>query len=260
VQSHAWKRCFIAVGLIVVAGACGSSGKHETAPSTTRAPISSATTLAGVPTSGPRTILSPIGVRVRAAAKKTAPVVGTAGWGSVLTVLGYTAADGGWFEVRGAAHTGWITGDPTLSAAGEFLSYNSNLFSALYPPTWTHKPSRSVDVVFMSSSGADMIAATTATAPSHLTRGRTGYGEANSRSMVVCGVTGDLVTYTLASASSTTGGGGTHPAPYLLQIRLILDAHHVLSFEADLSSLGAPLQTFSNFLESVTFPFRQCIG
>ena len=51
-------------------------------------------------------------------AKQIGPVLGTAAWGSVLTVLGHTGADGGWFEVKGATHTGWISGDPMLSAAG----------------------------------------------------------------------------------------------------------------------------------------------
>ncbi len=127
-----------------------------------------------MPTSGPRTVLSPIGVNVRAAANKSAHVLGTAAWGSVLTVLGYTGADGGWFEVKGATHTGWISGDLTLSAAGEFLPYTSNIFAALYPPTWTHQPSRSAVVVFTSSSGADSISATAATTASQLARGRDG--------------------------------------------------------------------------------------
>ena len=39
---------------------------------------------------------------------------------------------------------------------------------------------------------------------------------------------------------------------YLLQIRLILDPHHALGFDANLSDLGQPLQVFSNFLDSVT--------
>jgi hypothetical protein len=46
----------------------------------------------------------------------------------------------------------------------------------------------------------------------------------------------------------------------VLLIKLALDAHHVLGFEANLSDLGPSLQVFSNFLDSVTFPFPQCIG
>jgi Bacterial SH3 domain len=242
--------------LIVMATGCGSSGHHETVPTTSRPPASTTTTVPGVQTSGPRTVLSPIGVNVRAAANKSARVLGTAGWGSVLTVLGHTAAEGGWFEVKGATHTGWISADPTLSAAGEFLPYTSNTFSALYPPTWTHQPSPPAGTVFTSTSGGDTINASTATTTSQLARGRTGYGEASSRTVVVCGVTSDLVTYSRIATASTA----TEPDPYLLQIQLTLDPHHALAFNANLSDLGAPLQIFSNFLDSVTFPFPQCIG
>jgi hypothetical protein len=212
------------------------------------------TTPAGVQTSGPRTVLSADGLNVRAEEKRSAPVLGTAEWGTVLKVLGHTTANGGWYEVKGASHTGWISGDPRLSAAGEQLPYSSNAFSVLYPPTWTHKPSGSTDVVFTSASGADSIVAATNTATStaQLDRGRTGYSEASRRTVTVCGVTGELVTYTRAGAAAADR--------YLLQIRLILAPRHALGFEARLSNLGAPLQVFSNFLASVTFPSPQCTG
>jgi hypothetical protein len=172
----------------------------------------------------------------------------------VLTVLGHTTANGGWFEVRGARHTGWISSDSRLSAAGRFLPYTSSVFAALYPPTWTHRPYRSNDVVFTSGAGADSIVAatTTATSSAELARDRAGYAEASRRTVVVCGVTGDLVTYTRAGAAP--------PNRYLLQMRLTLAAHRALGFEARLSGLGAPLQVFSNFISSVTFPSPQCTG
>jgi hypothetical protein len=259
VPSQAWKYRIIGVALIALAAGCGPSVRHQTAPSTTRVSAPPTTAVAGVQASGPRTVLSPLGINVRARAVRSAPVLGTAAWGNVLTVLGHTTANGGWFEVRGATHTGWISGDPRLSAPGEFLPYTSNVFAALYPPTWTHKaspvagkPPRPAGVVFTSGSGADSISVATATSASQLPRGRTGYGESASRSTVVCGVTSDLVTYTRS--------GATPPQPYLLQLRLTLDAHHAMGFEANLSNLAAPLQVFSNFLASVTFPFPQCTG
>ena len=253
-SSRAWNCCFVGLALIVLVAGCGSSARHLTAPSTTRVSAAPPTTLPGVQTSGPRTVLSPVGLNVRAEAKRSAPVLGTAEWASVLTVLGHTTANGGWFEVRGASHTGWISGDPRLSAAGKLLPYTSSTFSALYPPSWTQHPSRSTDVVFTSGSGADSIVAATATATStaQLARGRTGYSEAGRRTLIVCGVTGELVTYTRVGAAP--------PDRYLLQIRLILAAYHALGFEATLSDLGVPLQVFSNFLASVTFPSPQCTG
>jgi hypothetical protein len=242
----------VGAALIVLAGGCGGAARHQTAPSTTRMTVATTTTLPGVQTSGTRTVLSPDGINVRAGAGRSARVIGTAAWGSVLTVLGHTAAGGGWFEVRGASHTGWISGDPTLSAAGEFLPYTSNAFTALYPPAWAHKAPRPTEVVFTSSSGTDSIVATTATTASQLAQGRTGYGQAGRRTVVVCGVTSDVVTYAHA--------GSTSSESYLLQVRLVLDPHHVLGFDANLSDLGQPLQDFSNFLDSVRFPFPQCVG
>jgi uncharacterized protein YraI len=252
VPSRVWRYGVVGVALIVLAGGCGGASKHQTAPSTTRITVAPTTTLPGVQTSGPRTVLSPVGINMRAGAGRAAPVIGTAAWGSVLTVLGHTAVRGGWFWVRGASHTGWISSDPTLSAAGEFLPYTSNTFTALYPPAWAHKASRPTEVVFTSSSGTDSIVATTATTASQLAEGRTGYGEAGRRTMVVCGVTSDLVTYAHA--------GSTSSETYLLQIRLVLDPHHALGFDANLSDLGQPLQVFSNFLDSVRFPFPPCVG
>lgn len=253
-SSRAWKCWFVGLALTVLAAGCGSSARHDSAPSTTRVSAAPATTLPGAQTSGPRTVLSPVGLNVRAAAKRSAPVLGTAEWGSVLKVLGHTTANGGWFEVRGATHTGWISGDSRLSAAGKLLPYTSNTFSVLYPPTWTHKPSGSKDVVFTSGSGADSIVVATATPTStaQLARGRVGYSEASRRTVTVCGATGELVTYTRAGAAP--------PDRYLLQMRLIFAARHALGFEATLSDLGIPLQVFSNFLASVTFPSPRCTG
>lgn len=253
-SSRAWTYGFVGLALMMLAGGCGSSAKHATAPSTTRVSAATATTLPGVQTSGPRTVLSPVGINVRAEATKSAPVLGTAERGSVLTVLGHTAANGGWYEVKGARHTGWVSGESALTAAGELLPYTSSAFAALYPPTWTHKPYRSSDVIFTPASGSDSIVAATATATSaaQLARDRAGYAEASRRTVIICGVTGDLVTYTRA--------GPAPPDRYLLQIRLILAARHTLGFEATVNDLGLPLQVFSNFLASVTFPSAQCSG
>lgn len=78
-------------------------------------------------------MLSPTGLNVRGAPSASGPVVGSAAQGTVLTVLGYTAGGGGWFKVKGATVTGWITAQPSLSAPGEFHTYSSSAFSALYP-------------------------------------------------------------------------------------------------------------------------------
>lgn len=129
-----------AVALGVGLAACGSSGHHGTATTVARSTtVPTTTTVPGVQTTGDRTVLSPIGLNVRAGPTKADRVVGTAAQGVVLTVLGYTSAAGGWYHVKGSSATGWISGDPMLSAAGLFTTYSSGrlLFNALYPATWS---------------------------------------------------------------------------------------------------------------------------
>jgi hypothetical protein len=261
----AWRRLLAGIALVAVVAGCGSSAKHSAPPpSTTAAPRPTPTTLPAIQTSGPRTVVSPIGLNVRAAPSRSARRVGTAAWGTVLTVLGHTDANGGWYEVRGATRIGWIDGAPTLSARGEFAPYSSgvHMFSALYPPTWTYKESPPSSVVFRSGSGADTIVATTVLADSRLPQGRAGYGESGIKTVVVCGVTSALVTYARASAapSPPPARAATPVDPYLLQIRLTLDPHHFLGIYGNLSNLGVPLQEFTDFVDSVTFPTKQCIG
>jgi uncharacterized protein YgiM (DUF1202 family) len=207
-------------------------------------------------------VLSPIGLNVRAEPSKSAKVLGTAAQGVVLTALGYTDAAGGWYQVKGATVTGWISGDPTLSAAGEFSPYNSAQFNALYPAAWSSSGSPPAPVVFRSSTGTDDIQVKAAATVAQLPAGRTGYGQVGANQVVVCGVTSVLVTYQNAGPTPTTGPGSTVPAstPYLAEVRLPVDAKHALGFYAGLSSLGAPLGVFQSFLASVTFASKQCTG
>jgi hypothetical protein len=256
----------LGAALSVLAGACGSSGKHAAPPpSPTTVPRATTTTLPGVQTTGPRTVLSPIGLRVHIQAATSARVVGTAAWNSVLTVLRPVVnVHGSWFEVKGATRTGWITADPRLSAAGEFRSYTSSphRFSVLYPTTWTYKESTPVSVVFSSSPVGDSIVVTTAATAAKLPAGRPGYVESATHSIVVCGVTGNLVTYTRSQSSTPTSSvaGAATAKPFLLQVRLTLDAHHALGVDGNLTDLGAPRLVYTNFVNSMSFPYPQCIG
>ena len=75
-------------------------------------------------------------------------------------------------------------------------------------------------------------------------------------------MTGNLVTYTHGAGSTPTSSvaGAAAGQPYLLQIRLALDAHHALAVEGNLTDLGAPLLVYTNFVDSMSFPYPQCIG
>ncbi len=201
-------------------------------------------------------------------------------------MLGYTSADGGWFKVKGATVTGWISARATLSAPGEFRFYSSSEFSALYPATWiesaltpttaaptTSAPPRGTStgvtpvatssVMFHPTSGTGDIVVTSAGSVSQLPQGRTGYGRKSVSQVVACGSTAGLVVFQQTDASQTTSSSGTS-APqsltYLAEVRFAVDKQHALGLYADMPDLGQPLQIFQEFMASVTFSAPQCTG
>jgi hypothetical protein len=251
----------IAASVAGVAAGC-SPTRHASAPTTSTAsttPVTS-TTAPGPQTSGPRTVLSPIGLHVRQGPSRTARVLGTAAQGVELTVLGYTGTGGGWFKVKGATVTGWISAQPTLSAPGAFQAYTSAEVSALYPDTWRAQavPPGSArvpttSVLFRPPAGAGDIVATAAGSLAQLPHGRPGYGLKSVSQVVVCGVTAGLVVF------RRTGSGSTSLA-YLAEVRFAVDKAHALGLYADLPDLGPTFQIFMAFVASVTFSAPQCTG
>jgi hypothetical protein len=244
------------LALVVALGACGSSGRHAaptTTPTTahTTATTAPLTTVPGIQTSGPRTVLSPIGLNLRAQPVRSAHILGTAAQGAVLNVLQHMAQGGGWFQVKGATHTGWIIDSRTLSAPGLFRSYASAQFTVLYPSTWTASASPPNTVTFRAGTGTESIVVRTATTVAQLGSGRAGYGEVSSQTVVACGITEDLHTYAAT--------GAPQPASYLAQLRVGLDAHHALGIDANLTDTSQ-LQVVRDFVNSVTFPAPQCQG
>jgi hypothetical protein len=241
--------------LVVVLAGCSPFGRSSsprikapasTVPTTTLPP----TTIPGVQASGARTVLTPIGLNVRAQPATTGKVLGIAAQGVTLTVIGYDPAGGGWYHVRGAAVTGWISANSVLSAPGDFKAYSSTSlkFDALYPATWTVKES-SLSTEFVAPAGGGTITVVTGANVAALPRGHTGYVLSRSEQIVVCGVTSYLDVYTTPSA------GGA----YLAQISLALDRTHALGIEA---SLPGPLQLpeVRTFAASVSFPYPACQG
>jgi hypothetical protein len=199
-------------------------------------------------------------VNVRAQPAKTAAVLATAAQGAVLTVLAHSDQAGGWFQVKGATVTGWITDSPMLSAQGKFTVYSgTGQFGALYPATWSVAATPPATVVFHAATGGETIVVTTAANVGLLGVGRTGYRPSPSEQVVVCGVTSSLRTYTQTAPTTVTTAapGGAAPQQYLAQVRLTLDAQHALGIDANLTDLSQ-LQTVRDFANSVTFPFPQC--
>jgi hypothetical protein len=289
---YSWRAGRLLAGAALMAGVgagCGTSG-HASSPTTSR-PASSTTTPVtssggnAPQTSGPRTVLSPIGLNVRGAPSASAPVLGSAAQGAVLTVIGYTDSGGGWFQVKGATVTGWISAQPTLSAPGEFRSYSSSDFAALYPATWTESalsgstpgpttstPSDTSDtsatptapstVVFRPASGAGDIIVTAAGSVSQLPHGRPGYGSNSVSQIVACGITAGLVVYQHTGTTASTAPATSTPESlsYLAEVRFAVDTQHALGLYADMPDLGSTLQIFKEFVASMTFPAPQCSG
>lgn len=201
-------------------------------------------------------------------------------------MLGYNDRAGGWFQVKGATVTGWISAQPTLSAPGEFRAYSSSEFSALYPATWnesvppgssapttsapsdttvtTGAPAAPSSVVFRPASGSGDIVVTTAGSVSQLPHGRSGYGTYNVSQVVACGVTAGLVVLQQTGTSPpTSSAGSTVPSvpqslAYLGEIRFTVDAQHALGLYSDMPDLGTALQIFKDLVASLTFPAPQC--
>jgi hypothetical protein len=188
--------------------------------------------------------------------------VGTAAQGTALTVLAHTDAGGGWFQVKGATVTGWITDLRTLSAPGKFASYiaGQGEFVTLYPEGWTVTEPPPATVVFHAPAGDETVVVTTAATVIQLGRGRPGYRQTSDDQVVVCGVTGDLLVLVRQNPPPPTTAaapGGALAEPFLAQVHLTLDAQHALAVDANLAAVSQ-LQSVRDFLSSLKFPFPQC--
>lgn len=249
-------------GLGLILGACGSSG-HQPPPTvpTTRVPPPASTTVPLVQTSGPRTVLSPVGLNIRVGPSRSAKVVGTAARGATMTVLGHSGTVGGWYRVKGETLTGWISDQRSLSAPGSFKSYDAGQYAVLYPSTWTYTTPAVNTVTFRPAPGPEAVTMRVAANINQLGRGHAGYRQLTSEVIVACGATTRLDTYAATSTPVTTVAptGAVAPPPYLAQMRLTLDPHHGLGLDANLTA-AAQLQTVRDFINSVTFPYPPCLG
>ncbi|HUE57944.1 MAG TPA: SH3 domain-containing protein, partial [Acidimicrobiales bacterium] len=213
-------------------------------------------------------------MNVRAAPSASAAVLGSAAQGVALTVLGYTSGGGGWFKVKGATVTGWISAQPTLSAPGEFRYYSSSQFAALYPATWTESslsgsapapatsvptqptvtvpPAAATSVAFRPASGPVDIVVTSAGDLSQLPQGRAGYGRTSVSQVVACGITAGLVVFQQTRASpSTEATSVPESLPYLAEVRFAVDKQNALGLYADMPDVGVTFQIFQEFIASM---------
>lgn len=246
--------------------ACGRPTGVATNPPVSGGLISGVPTAAasgGAQTSGTRTVLAELGLNIHDQPAVTAHVVATPARGAELTVLGYSADNGGWYQVKIGSSQGWITADPTLSAEGNFIEFASDgkAFSALYPASWTYSDLQA-ETVFTPQSGAASIVVRPAASRDALgSAGLGGYTQSGDQQVVVCGYTGDLVTYgggpQQAQPTTDPNGGKVSRLALFAQIRLTFDSSHFLDLEYNYSS-ASDLGTFTDFYNGIVFPFSQC--
>ena len=249
----------VAVALTLVASAHRGSGQE--APTTarnstspvlaTKAPTTTVRTTKTVPVkavSRRETVLTPIGLHVRAAPSTSAPILGTAAQGTVFSLLGRTAKNGGWLKVRGATVTGWISADPAFSAPGRFSGYKSAAFDLLYPAGWTATGKPSTGVSFAPPGRSERVVVRTAPSRAKLDFSVSSAVVSSARPVVACGYTAYLYSYASSSA-------GHHVAVLALKLAL----GHYLGLKATFSA-PAQMATVMEFIHSVSFPYPQCVG
>ena len=256
-----WTPLVVALTAITVA-ACGDTTTPTGVASNpvARGGSGAATASPSSSTSGVRTVLSPLGLNIHSDPGVTSPHLGTASQGVALTVLDHTDQNGGWYKVQGQTITGWITADPSLTAAGQFQQYSSTprAFSALYPVDWTFAD-EPADVLYHPVDGLQTIVVRNGTTTADFgAAGASSYVGSGQQTVVVCGVTGDLDKYTRTGAPAPSPIPGTAGRMAMLaQIRLRLDATHALALDFNYAT-PADLDVFMAFFNSMIFPFPQC--
>ena len=263
-----------------LAAGCGSSAKSVLPPvatttstppapsttvtvttTTTTTTVPGATTTTTPPSSGTRTVVYPLGIDMRAGPSTSAKVLGTLVRGAEVTVNSYNPASGGWLNVKGVSVTGWISANQQLTAPGTFYPFASasGSFSTLYPTTWSATATSSGGAVLRSASGTETVSFSTGASVSALPPLPAGFQPLSSQQLLVCGVTGHLLSYTRGSATTTSVApqGQAVPEPYLAVIDLAIDKTHALGIQANLTS-PTQISTVISIASSVTFPAKVC--
>jgi Bacterial SH3 domain len=245
-----------ASAVLVLASGAVSSGHHATPTTVQHRPTTGTSPTATPGTAptrsrviGPLTVLSPIGLNVRAAPSKSAKVIGTAAQGVALALVGHTNKDGGWYWVGGATVIGWVTADPRYTAPGRFNYYGSNAFNVLFPAGWTAGGKPRTGVVFRARTSPEEVVITASTSEAKLPAiSGNGISEHSSQQVDACGVTAYLYTYTTSS-----------PHRYYADVALSLGTDDALGLKATLTSLSE-MKTVLDFVNSISFPLPICVG
>ena len=260
-MSARWIGALLAAALMAGCGGGSPPGAVATKPAARGSGRAATGSPAPPAVPGVLTVLSPLGLNIHSGPALTAPRVGTAAQGAALTVLDHQDQNGGWYQVKGETVTGWVTADPGLTSPGAFIAYQSSDFgfNALYPQTWTFAATPTA-VVFHPLSGPQTIVVRIGARIADFgPAGGAGYLRSGQQAVVVCGVTGDLNTFTHEGAAPVAPAPGMPgPLALLAQLRLHLDPSHALALDFNYST-ASDLGVFTAFYNSMTFPFPQCM-
>lgn len=147
-------------------------------------------------------MLAPDGVNLRSGPSTSASVLGIVAQGVTLPIVSHTAAGGGWWQVKGSTHTGWVSADPQYTSTGSFQTYaagGTTAWSVLYPSGWQFGQDASGKLTFTGTAGQTIAVTQAASTVSLPPAVPTGTATLSVGSVDIYGVTTSLVTFAVPS-------------------------------------------------------------
>lgn len=209
-----------------------------------------------VQTSGSRTVLAPLGLNLRSADDPKSQLLGTVAQGTVLSVIGHSDNNGGWYRVKGETTSGWITANPLYSSPHLFTLYQSAQrgFTALYLQDWAFSEDPAAVVFRPQSNGGQAIVVTTGQNLDQLgPAGRAGYTLASTDTGEVFGVTVNVRVYSRTGTVASPGPDTPPPLQHLAEIRFTIDSTRAMRLDFGYDNSG-DLSQFTDFYSSMSFP------
>ncbi|HXA27145.1 MAG TPA: SH3 domain-containing protein [Candidatus Angelobacter sp.] len=260
---------FVAVGAVIGAlllAGCGTPGTSRNGVATNPANLPNGGALAsgspgasassGVQTSGVRTVLAPLGLNLRSADSSQSQVLGTVAQGTLLTVIGHSDSNGGWYRVKGDTTSGWITASANFSSPHRFTLYQSapRGFNALYLEGWAFTESDTAVVFRPTAGGGQAIVVTTGATIEQLgPAGRSGYTLASTDTVEVFGVTANLRVFSRTGTVASPGADSPPPLSHLAEVRFTIDSTRAMRLDFGYDDSGQ-ISEFSDFFNSISFP------
>jgi hypothetical protein len=249
--------------LLLAACGSGAAGNDRNAIATNPAHLPNGGALSsasasgnGAQTTGSRTVLAPLGLNLRSADDPKSQLLGTVEQGTVLSVIGHSDNNGGWYRVKGTTTAGWITANPLYSSPHLFTLYQSAQrgFNALYLEGWAFSESPTAVVFRPQTGGGQAIVVTTGQNLDGLgPAGRAGYTLASTDSAEVFGVTVNVRVYSRTGTVASPGADSPPPLQHLAEIRFVIDSTRAMRLDFGYENTG-DLSQFTDFYNSISFP------